>query len=100
MHEGMAGSGSRQREAQGDDHMTNESRVEKFSASELTDLRTGLLQSGIDSIQARQVLASFLAGRGYGADSERLRDAVLHLEGGCASVDCIQRELERVALVM
>jgi hypothetical protein len=80
--------------------MTNESRVEKFSASELSDLRNGLLQSGIDSRQASQLLALFLAGRGYGADSEQLHDAVLQMEGGCASVDCMQRELERVALVM
>lgn len=78
----------------------NDSRIEKFGAAELTGLRTELLQSGMDSFQAAELVTSFLAGRGYGADAAMVREAVLRLEGGACPVDCIQHELERVAYVM
>jgi hypothetical protein len=77
------------------------SRVEKFALSELTGLRNELMESGIDSFQAAQVLSTFLAGRGYGVGAEQARDAaVLRLERAGCSYDCIQSELERVAQVM
>lgn len=78
----------------------NESRIEKFKAAELAELRNGLMQSGLDSRQTTQLLWSFLAGRGYGVNSDLVSDAILHLEGSGCSLDCMQRELERVALVM
>lgn len=80
--------------------MTSDSRIEKFPAAELAGLRTELLQSGVDSFQAAQLLTSFLAGRGYGVDPEMVRQAVMRLEGNACSVECMQRELERVAWVM
>jgi hypothetical protein len=76
------------------------SKVEKFAPNELTNLRNELLGSGLDSFQAAQVLSTFLAGRGYGIGAEQARDAVLRLENSGCSYDCIQQELERVALVM
>ncbi|MBW4026346.1 hypothetical protein [Acidipila rosea] len=75
-------------------------RIEQFSGTELSNLRSDLLQSGIDSWQASQMLSLFLAGRGYGVDSALLRDAVLRLEVAGCSIECMQAELERVALVM
>jgi len=80
--------------------MTEESRVEKFAATELAGLRTALMQSGIDLWQAAEVLSAFLAGRGYGVSTEQARDAVLRLENAGCSYECMQSELERVALVM
>jgi len=76
------------------------SRVEKFALNELTNLRNELMESGLDSFQAAQVLSTFLAGRGYGIGTEQARAAVLRLENSGCSYDCMQRELERIALVM
>lgn len=80
--------------------MAPSTRVEKFAASELTSLRNELRQAGIDMWQAAEVLSAFLAGRGYGVIPEQARAAVLRLEGAGCSYECMQSELERVALVM
>jgi hypothetical protein len=80
--------------------MTNDSRIEKFPTTELTGLRTELMQSGVDTFQAAQMVTAYLAGRGYGVDLEMVREAVVRLEGNACSVECIQQELERVAYVM
>jgi hypothetical protein len=80
--------------------MTPNAKVEKFAATELANLRNEITQSGIDMWQAAEVLSAFLAGRGYGVIPEQARDAVLRLEGPGCSHECIQSELERVALVM
>lgn len=80
--------------------MTNDSRIEKFPAVELAGLRTELMQSGVDSFQAAQMVTAYLAGRGYGVDPEMVREVVVRLEGNACSVECIQQELERVAYVM
>jgi hypothetical protein len=76
------------------------SKVEKFGLNELTNLRNELMESGLDSFQAAQVLSAFLAGRGYGIGAEQARAAVLRLEHSGCSYDCMQQELERIALVM
>lgn len=80
--------------------MTLNGKIEKFAANELSSLRSELMQSGIDMWQAAEVLSAFLAGRGYGVIPEQARDAVLRLEGAGCSHECMQSELERVALVM
>lgn len=80
--------------------MTNDTRIEKFPAAELAGLRTELMQSGVDTFQAAQMVTAYLAGRGYGVDPEMVREAVVRLEGVACSVECIQKELERVAYVM
>jgi hypothetical protein len=80
--------------------MNDASKIEKFSASDLVDLRTKLQQCGIDSWQAAEVLGAFLAGRGYGVSAQRARDSILRLEGMGCNLDCIQRELESMAFVM
>ncbi|GGH02785.1 hypothetical protein [Silvibacterium dinghuense] len=76
------------------------SKVEKFENSDLSSLRNELLNAGIDSFQAAQILAAFLAMRGYGVGTDQARDAVLRIENNGCSLDCMQKELERVALVM
>lgn len=80
--------------------MAYDGRIEKFPAAELAGLRTELLQSGVDSFQAAELLTSFLVGRGYGVDPALVRDVALRLESNACSLDCIQKELERVAFVM
>jgi hypothetical protein len=80
--------------------MTQDSRVEKFAVTDLAGLRNQLMQSGIDLWQAAEVLATFLAGRGYGVNADQARAAVIRLEGARCSYECMQMELERVALVM
>lgn len=76
------------------------SRIEKFSIAELKELRTELLQSGIDSWQAADVLSNFLTDHGYGVSPQKARNAIARLEGTDRELDCIQKELEHIALVM
>lgn len=80
--------------------MKEAKRVEKFNSQDLGALRTGLMQEDIDSFQASGMLAAFLNGRGYGVDALLVQDAVLRIEGSHCDSDCMQAELERVALVM
>ena len=80
--------------------MADTGKIEKFAASELTNLRDELTRSGIDLWQAGELLSAFLAGRGYGVTPEQARDAAMRMEGVGCSHECIQSELERVALVM
>ena len=74
--------------------------VEKFSAGDLLTLRSELLQSGVDSFQAAEIISSFLSGRGYGISNHEARNAASNIEGPHTTVDHIQAELERVARVM
>ena len=80
--------------------MMESSRVERFARTELAGLRNQLTQSGIDFWQAAEVLSAFLAGRGYGVNPDQARAAVMRIEGAGCSYECMQSELERVALVM
>jgi hypothetical protein len=74
---------------------------ERFSTTELTALRTDLLQGGlIDSREAAELLQVFLMGRGYGVSPQAALDAVGRVEmAGCA-LPVLQLELENLALVM
>ncbi len=80
--------------------MMAHNKVEKFPVSELVNLRNELMQSGLDSWQAAQVVSSFLSGRGYGVNTEKVSDALTRLESGGCRAECMQEVLERVALVM
>lgn len=80
--------------------MASDSRIEKFPAAELAGLRTELLQSGVDSWQAAELVTSYLAGRGYGVNPTMVREAVVRLEGNLCTIECMQKELEGVAYVM
>jgi hypothetical protein len=75
-------------------------KIEKFSSRELLNLRNELLQSGIDSWQAAEVLSGFLTGRGYGVSAEHARNAVARLEEMGCKLDRMQEELENLAFVM
>lgn len=79
--------------------MASERKIEKFPVAELAGLRTELLQSGVDSFQAAEMVTSFLSGRGYGTNPDLVREAVVRIEGGC-SIECMQQELEQIAYIM
>jgi hypothetical protein len=70
-----------------------------FSAPELVLLRNSLLSEGLDFRSAAEVLQLFLAGRGYGVSHDDARDAVSRVGLSRCSVEAIQRELTRIALV-
>ena len=74
--------------------------MEKFDNNDLGALRAVLMQTDLDTFQASELLAAFLNGRGYGADARLIQDAVIRMDGGQCEPDCMQAELERVALVM
>jgi len=80
--------------------MPANTKIEKFSARELLNLRNELLQSGIDSWQAAEVLSGFLTGRGYGVSAPAARNAITRLEEMGCNLDCMQAELENLAFVM
>lgn len=74
-------------------------QIEKFSTTELTNLRSELLRGQLDSWQAADLAASFLAGHGYGASAENLREALSTMEMSRCSIDCLQAALEGVAYI-
>jgi hypothetical protein len=74
--------------------------VEQFTPTDLLMLRSELLQSGVDSFQAAEIVTNFLSGRGYGVDSHEARAAASRIEGPGCTAEHIQKELERVALAM
>lgn len=74
-------------------------QIEKFSVAELTNLRNELMRSQLDSWQAADLTANFLAGHGYGASAENLREALTSMEMSRCSIDCLQAALEGVAYI-
>ena len=72
----------------------------KFSPQDVANLRSELLQSGLDSWQAAELISSFLGTRGYGISSDGARSVMARLDGPHSTLEYIHRELERVALVM
>jgi hypothetical protein len=74
--------------------------VEQFTPTDLMTLRNELLQSGVDSFQAAEIVTNFLSGRGYGVSTHEARTAASRIEVPGCTVEHIQAELERVALAM
>ncbi|MHB8304321.1 MAG: hypothetical protein ACYDC6_16150 [Acidobacteriaceae bacterium] len=74
--------------------------IEKFPMPELQELREGLQQNGLDSWQAADLISSFLAGRGYGVSRQGAREAVSRLDLPGRTMDSMQAELEKLAMVM
>jgi hypothetical protein len=74
---------------------------DRFTVSELSVLRNDLLQSGmVDSREAAELLQVFLMGRGYGVSPQAAIDAAGRVEMAGCSMPVLERELERLALVM
>jgi hypothetical protein len=81
--------------------MTAMDDKERFTMTELTALRSDLMQGGmIDSYEAAELLQVFLMGRGYGVSPKAALDAAGRVEmAGCA-LPVLRSELENLALVM
>ena len=74
---------------------------DRFTATELSALRSDLLQGGmLDSREAAELLQVFLMGRGYGVSQEAALDAASRVEMAGCSLPVLVRELEGLALVM
>jgi len=73
--------------------------AEKFSVLEVAELRSELLQGGLDARDAAEMMTTFLAGRGYGVSLEAARAAAFTVEGSGCSLEVMQRELNRIAMV-
>jgi hypothetical protein len=71
--------------------------IEKFTPGDLAALRSDLLQSGVDSFQAAELVSSFLSGRGYGISTDEARGVASKIEAVGCTVESIQAELESVA---
>lgn len=72
----------------------------KFTAEDVANLRTELLQSGLDSWQAAELVTSFLSVRGYGVSSEGARNVVTRMDAFHCNLECMRAELEQIALFM
>lgn len=72
----------------------------KFTEEDVAELRTELQQSGLDSWQAAELVASFLSARGYGVSSEGARGVVSRIDPGHCNLACMRAELEQLALPM
>jgi hypothetical protein len=83
-----------------DDCSRTSCSIEKFAATDLSSLRDELMQSGLDSWQAAELISAFLNGRGYGVSSVAARGAASRIESVGCSLQCMQEELEKLALVM
>lgn len=78
----------------------SEIRIEKFPIAELSSLRSDLARPGLDLRQCSEILSNFLAERGYGSNHQHLAAAARRIERLGCTVECVQHELERVALSM
>jgi hypothetical protein len=74
--------------------------IEKFTATDLSSLREELMQSGLDSWQAGELISAFLNGRGYGVSNHAARGAASRIESVGCSLQRMQEELEKLAFVM
>ena len=82
------------------DRSDDRSLTEKFTPTDAIGLRTELLQSGLDTFQAAEIVVTFMNGRGYGICSQEARRVASTIEGLGCTTEQIQAELERVARVM
>lgn len=74
--------------------------VEKFTLADLSSLRDELMQSGLDSWQAAELISAFLAARGYGVSSDEARHAAARIDVPGCTFETMQTELESLAFVM
>jgi len=73
---------------------------QKFNISDVANLRSELIQGGLDSLQSGELLQVFLTGHGYGVSRDAARDAASRLGSASCSLEVIRQELEHLALVM
>ena len=72
----------------------------KFNIADVANLRNGLIEGGLDTVQSGELLQVFLMGHGYGVSRDAARDAAGRMGGAGCSLETIRQELEGLALVM
>lgn len=82
------------------DRSDDPSFMEKFTPSDVLGLRTELMQSGLDTFQAAEIVTTFMNGRGFGISAQEARRIASTIEGLGCKPEQIQAELESVARVM
>jgi hypothetical protein len=75
-------------------------RAFKFPADELDGLRSELSQDGLDTFQAAELIAAFLAAHGYGVSNAAARVAASRIAPLGCKLPLLQEELEKLAWVM
>jgi hypothetical protein len=80
--------------------MAERAKIEKFSQSELANLRLELCKDSFDSWQTADIVCEFLTGRGYGVSTDQVRNITMRVNGGPRDFQRMQEELEKVAFVM
>jgi len=75
-------------------------RIEQFPAADLNGLREEMRKSSVDAWQSADLISSFLSGRGYGVSTDAARIAASRIESVGCSLQSMQEELEKLALVM
>jgi hypothetical protein len=73
---------------------------QRFSTSKLALLREELLQSGLDSWQAGELLEAFLVVHGYGVSKNEAQSAASRIGSVGFSLVQVREELEKLALFM
>jgi hypothetical protein len=73
---------------------------EKFPVDDLALLRTELRCAGLDSFQVGELIAGFLAQRGYGVSANEARVAAAHIEAAGCTLPSLQEHLEKIAFMM
>lgn len=73
---------------------------EIFTIDDLTALREDLRRAGLDSWQAAELISAFLVVRGYGVSNLDARSAAMYIESVGCSLQTMQEELGKLALVM
>ena len=79
---------------------TMQTEPELFAQTDLTTLRDELRQAGVDSWQAAELISAFLVVRGYGVSHHDARSAVSRIESVGCTLQTMQEELGKLALVM
>jgi hypothetical protein len=73
---------------------------QKFNISDVANLRSELIQGGLDSQQSGELLQMFLMGHGYGVSRDAARAVASRLGSVGCPLEAVRQELERLALVM
>jgi len=95
--------GSRHRNLREEKTMTDIQKsqmIEQFPAADLNGLREEIRKSSVDGWQSAALISSFLSGRGYGVSTDAARIAASRIESIGCSLESMQEELEKLALVM
>ena len=74
--------------------------IEQFPAADLHSLREEIRKSSVDGWQSAELISNFLSGRGYGVSNADARSAASRFESLGCSLQSMQEELEKLALVM